>query len=74
MIIIQQQIGDKVTAEIEVTSQTKFLTRCEKCRAPVEATHDIIKDFLGFYINTTGIICEKCSPYKKIYYETPQEK
>lgn len=67
MIIIQQQIGDKVTAEIEVNSNTRFLARCKKCGAPVAATSEIIRDFHLFYDETAQVICEKCTPYKVVF-------
>lgn len=70
MIIIQQQIGDKVTAEIEVNSNTRFLARCQKCGAPVAATSEIIRDFHLFYAENAQVICEKCTPYKVVFSTT----
>ena len=70
MIIIQQQIGDKVTAEIEVNSNTRFLARCKKCGAPVAATSEIIRDFQLFYAENAQVICEKCTPYKVVFSTT----
>lgn len=68
MVIIQQRDDNgKVTAEIEVNSNTRFLARCQNCGAPVAATSEIIRDFHLFYDENAKVICEKCTPYKVVF-------
>ena len=61
MVIIRKSITDEITAEIELSDETEFFTRCQKCGKLVEATDEIIDDFGEFLFNSSGIICEKCA-------------